>query len=340
MLVFSVGLFWIAAFHILPKGFLVDSAAKKCTQAYSLFFRREIPFENIESFKVDRDYGAKSSSYYYTLYLFRRKWPRRINIFNTLKSISKGTKAAQRIIEEQIEKSWKLPTEEELKQRKLTPGRRFENVAEWVVGIPIIAAVLLLLVILPTLETLWATVNLVQMRSSTTGIITEVSTEDTGQTKPLLKYTYTVNGKEYESSRYLPGLLSEYVEDSRQRFRKEKYSAGRQVTVYYSPGNPARACLKYGWPVWPTAFALFLWGMALIGYGQVRKEKNRPYWLLISSVGPALLLCGFGAGITLDSDAAIEVSKIHWYFLAFGILFVISLLYHAFRRRSKGGQVK
>ena len=338
---FPVGILWIVAYHALPKSFIVDSEARECSQNYSLFFKRTIPFEEIESFKTEKVYEPRSSGYKYALYLNKSKWPWRVCLFQTSRVQQSGPSEAARILKEQIGKSHALPSREELKERRRTPGRRVANIGQWAIAIPLVASLLLFLVILPPVEIVWATVNLLQIRSTTTGTIIEAPAGDDSQAKPTVRYRYTIGGREYESTRFVPGLLMDYVEDTRDRLRDMKYAVGQQVTVYYNPGNPSQARLKYGWPFLAAGFSLFVWGMLLTGYGQWRKKENRKYWVIFSSLGPALLILGFGelavGGGDVD-EVTINVSEIHWHLLVFGVLFLSSLSYQAFRKKDRAGK--
>jgi hypothetical protein len=341
MFAFPAGILWTAAYHVLAKSFMVDSDAKKCMQDYSLFFKRAIPFEEIESFETEEVHSPKSSRYAFALYLIRSKWPWRVCVFQTSRSTTKGASEAAHILKEEIEKSHKLPTGVELKKRRRTPVRRITNIGQWAIAIPMVAALLLFLVVLPPVETVWATVNLLQMRSSTTGTIIKAPAGDDGQAKPTVRYRYAVGGREYESTRFVPGLLMDYVEDTRDRLRDMKYAVGQRVTVYYNASNPSQARLKYGWPFLAVGFSFFVWGMLLTGYGQWRKKENRKYWVIFSSLGPALLILGFGEVAAGGGDAdgvAINVSEIHWHLMIFGVLFVSSLTYQAFRKKKKRGK--
>ncbi len=59
---------------------------------------------------------------------------------------------------------------------------------------------------------------------------------------PVIKYRYTVNGKEYTSDRiFLTKLASDY---NTVKGIVEKYPLNKKVKVYYNPFNPKEAVLK------------------------------------------------------------------------------------------------
>ncbi len=106
---------------------------------------------------------------------------------------------------------------------------------------------------------------------------------DEGPTyRPVIRYKYTVAGKEYQGGRYRYGQWSSSGGAADRLVAR--YPAGSQVEVYYASGDPSDAVLKAGLDGWDLFFAMFLlpfnlvmvglwmglgWGIAG-GRGQVR----------------------------------------------------------------------
>lgn len=102
------------------------------------------------------------------------------------------------------------------------------------------------------------------------------STKGASKLKPVIRYSYTVDGVEYESDRY-----SSTVARGSSFWDKEvinKYPAGSAITVYYNPENPAKSVLDRGFQkddVWMTFLPLAIF--ALLFYAlkkQLKEVKN------------------------------------------------------------------
>jgi len=63
--------------------------------------------------------------------------------------------------------------------------------------------------------------------------------------KPIVKYTYSVNGKEFTSSKYSYGEYSSSDSDFAYEI-VDLYPKGKKVSVYYNPSKPYKAVLETG----------------------------------------------------------------------------------------------
>lgn len=115
-------------------------------------------------------------------------------------------------------------------------------------------------------------------------------------------YQYEVAGQTHSSSRVAIGAdrgnsgVAETI---------ARYPAGRRVSVYYNPDNPADAVLERGLPgLWRTivwmavVFVVLLFG-AIIGFGQLARFAahhiaNAPLAIGLAAFGTMMLLAAFG----------------------------------------------
>lgn len=96
-----------------------------------------------------------------------------------------------------------------------------------------------------------------------------------GASKPIIRYSYSVDGKEYESDRY-----SSTVARGSSFWAKEvvdQHPAGSAIKVYYNPENPSKSVLDRGFQKDDLVMTFLSLGiLAMLGYvlkGQL-KAKN------------------------------------------------------------------
>ncbi|MBN8420109.1 MAG: DUF3592 domain-containing protein [Verrucomicrobia bacterium] len=87
-----------------------------------------------------------------------------------------------------------------------------------------------------------------------------------GNTRSLIRYRYSVDGRSYETDRVRAGWISGSGYESGAGKLAESLSAGSPVTVRYDSAHPEFALLEYGWPKWSVGFSLAVWGMLLGSY--------------------------------------------------------------------------
>lgn len=85
-------------------------------------------------------------------------------------------------------------------------------------------------------------------------IVSAIVVPDDGGYAPLVRYTYTVAGKPYQSSRIALAFTS-YIRERHARAVADRYRAGRDVVVSVDPDDPAQAVLEPGSGA--AAFAIF-----------------------------------------------------------------------------------
>lgn len=101
------------------------------------------------------------------------------------------------------------------------------------------------------------------------------STKGASKSKPIIRYSYSVDGQEYESDRY-----SSTVARGSSFWAKEvvdQHPAGSAIKVYYNPENPAKSLLDRGFQKDDLVMTFLSLGiLAMLGYvlkGQL-KAKN------------------------------------------------------------------
>lgn len=90
------------------------------------------------------------------------------------------------------------------------------------------------------------------------------SSKGASKSKPVIRYTYTVDGADYESDRYSstvargPAIWAKEIVDG--------YPAGSDITLYYDPRNPSKSVIDPGLQqddLWMTFLSLSIFAMLL-----------------------------------------------------------------------------
>lgn len=159
--------------------------------------------------------------------------------------------------------------------------------------------------------------------STTQGrIISSQPQNHRGNTRSLIRYSYTVDGRRYESDRVRAGWISNKSYEAGAGELAKSLSEGSKITVRYDPRHPEFALLEYGWPKWSLGFSLGVWGMLLGSYvfaAQDRRPSSHLLYgltrgicllgfliifLLPPTIPPERLLPLLGAGLVLSAVAA------------------------------------
>jgi len=103
------------------------------------------------------------------------------------------------------------------------------------------------------------------VEATVTGFTTEPARGGKVRIKP--SYEYTVNGQRHTGDRY--AIPSKSFTPEEADALASKYTAGRSITVYHNPGNPADVAVDTSFPTWVImtgvlAMALFAYGLAMI----------------------------------------------------------------------------
>lgn len=113
-----------------------------------------------------------------------------------------------------------------------------------------------------------------------------------GNTLSLIRYSYTVDGRSYESDRVRAGWISNQAYESGAGGLAKSLSPGSQVSVRYDSHHPEFALLAYGWPKWSVGFSLAVWGFMLGSY-VFDSEDRRPSSHVLYGLTRGMCLLGF-----------------------------------------------
>lgn len=192
------------------------------------------------------------------------------------------------------------------------------------------------------LEVVGETWDMLRLRAQTTGSIVSAGDNpdpgtgtgpgpEAGQATlpffahPGITYSYTVDGRDYTSGRYLPGWISNMAPWTRGRRLAQKFQLGQSVDVHYNPHDPREAVLAYAWFGGAVSFSLLSWGFLLYLAAAAFSERGR------RTTGPHMELLGksmmfYGAGSMLLAPAIIPLEDIIWHLGAFtGVAFMVKI---------------
>lgn len=113
-----------------------------------------------------------------------------------------------------------------------------------------------------------------------------------GNTSSLIRYSYTVDGRGYESDRVRAGWISNKAYESGAGDLAKSLSPGSQISVRYDSHHPEFALLEYGWPKWSLGFSLAVWGMWFGSY-VFNSEDRRPKSHVLYGLTRGMWLLGF-----------------------------------------------
>lgn len=123
-------------------------------------------------------------------------------------------------------------------------------------------------------------------------VISSDSQSHRGNTRSLIRYRYTVDGRSYESDRVRAGWISNKAYESGAGDHAKSLRPGSQVSVRYDTEHPEFALLEYGWPKWSVGFSLAVWGMWLGSY-VFDSEDRRPKSHVLYGLTRGTMLLGF-----------------------------------------------
>jgi hypothetical protein len=307
---------WWALYHTLPKSFLTDTKSRKCIHRYFRFFRREIPFEDVEYIE---EYSNQNGTGFY-LKEKRKRWRTCIFFANQFTKSMGAPEAAVRIFTREFEKAG--ITFPERKERFLSKPKGNIKAVFWII---VLIAIFIGLAILPVVELAVQTIE-IEMSDSTTGTIVKIPDESRNGENPEIGCTYRVDGKSYTSGKLLPEMLIFNESENRAESLKDFYTTGEEVTIYYNPAKPEKAHLIHGWNLALVVIVSFIWGILLILVAVWFKEKRGNRIPVLLPLGLTLLIYGIGtaiAGASIGgiSSHAVITGDLHWHILAFACLF-------------------
>jgi hypothetical protein len=192
---------------------------------------------------------------------------------------------------------------------------------------------LAVMLFVPPIAAVWEAWDMLHMRATATGVVRKMEVEGSshGTSRPVVAYSYQVGGKEYESTRYLPGFLGNWPTGAWSGGGNDVRGLvpGQAVTVHYDPADPWRACLLYGWFKWSVGLPLFILG----GVVHARWAARSPKALVGRAIGIALAICGFAC---LAGPDAVRPDWWTWYLLIVVGAITVALAYQTLWARRGG----
>lgn len=163
------------------------------------------------------------------------------------------------------------------------------GIAAALVFVPLLLALLFMM----PLEFCVSSWHLWRADSTTEGrVISSEQKSHRGNTRSLIRYSYSVDGRSYESDRVQAGWISDKAYESGAGDLAKSLSTNKEVVVRYDSANPEFALLEYGWPKWSVGFSLAVWGM-LLGAYVFEPPDRRPKSHLLYGLTRGACLLGF-----------------------------------------------
>jgi hypothetical protein len=163
------------------------------------------------------------------------------------------------------------------------------RIAAALVFVPLLLALLFMM----PLEFCVSSWHLWRADAATEGrVISSEKKSHRGNTRSLIRYSYTVAGRSYESDRVRAGWISNQGYESGAGSLAKSLSPGSQVSVRYDSHHPEFTLLEYGWPKWSLGFSLAVWGMWLGSY-VFDSEDRRPKSHVLYDLTRGMWLLGF-----------------------------------------------
>lgn len=167
--------------------------------------------------------------------------------------------------------------------------RHLLSIAALLIFIPLFLALLFAM----PLEFCVASWHLWRADATTEGrVVSSQQKAHRGNTRSLIRYTYSVDGRSYESDRVRAGWISDKGYEASGGDLAQSLSPGSQVTVRYDAAHPEFALLEYGWPKWSVGFSLAVWGMLLGSYVHGPQDR-RPSSHVLYGLTRGTWLLGF-----------------------------------------------
>lgn len=113
-----------------------------------------------------------------------------------------------------------------------------------------------------------------------------------GNTLSMIRYSYFISGRSYESDRVRAGWISNRFYEADAGNLVESLSLGSPVSVHYDSDHPQFALLEYGWPKWSLGFSLVIWGM-ILGVYVFGSQDRRPSSYVLYGLTRGMVLIGF-----------------------------------------------
>lgn len=178
------------------------------------------------------------------------------------------------------------------------------------------------------LEFMVSSWQLIKLDAKTQGIIThsEIKSGGHGTQTSSITYTFQVDGKTYESSRWQPGWISNGMSETNGGQFSRSHPEGANVIVYYDSSNPHFSVIAYGWPKWSVGFSLAVWGIIF-----ANRFKRKPHLtkrlIIYYPLSHGVMLTGFATLFFFPQN--LDFESIRYLMLTF-LFIAISALFWLF----------
>jgi hypothetical protein len=203
---------------------------------------------------------------------------------------------------------------------------RIKNALLWLIALTLLLGLLVLFLIGPV-AILWETYDILRMRGTSPATVETVRIVKSRQiagkpsmTRPVVRFSYRINGAAYESKRYLPGFWANHGGWTGGGRAARRFKPGQRVLIHYDPDNPQIACLEYGWFNWSVGLTLAIWGHVV-------------FFALSRILGSAMAVSGVACLFLAPN--VLRVRELHWYLLAFAVIVVFFAAYQIWNSRSR-----
>jgi hypothetical protein len=197
-------------------------------------------------------------------------------------------------------------------------GNRLKQVLR--IGVGILVAIPFLglfamMFLLPPAAVIWESIEMLRMTAKADGRVTNVTFESgsKGTSRARIEYTFTVDGRQFVSDRYLPGFAGNSGSWTGGGAVGIDFPIGRPVTIHYRPSYPASCALEYGWFKWSVAPSAVWVGLAII---VLACRRLRPGWVASSLWGVGIATVAYGVGELFVGPSAVRIADLHWHTLA------------------------
>jgi hypothetical protein len=213
-----------------------------------------------------------------------------------------------------------------------------KKLTDWLltaIVIPVAVVLIILFFFGAPIATAWETRDIIRMRETTPAT---VLTAESLRGRPVITYSYTINGQNFKSDRYLPGFWGNRGRWTGGGSAVKHFQPGQMVIIHYDPDDPARCCLEWGWFKWSVGFMLGVWGGFLKNISTSSKGRfslpQDSRWALIGRIaGVAGIL--YGVGLAIFGPDAVRIHELHLHAAFFLGAIAVSIILDAVKRRRK-----
>lgn len=206
----------------------------------------------------------------------------------------------------------------------------FRAMGKAIIAAPFVA-ILVMMLLGPTIELVLETIDLVRMRERAPGTIDAVTIQrgSKGTARADIAYHFSAGGRRIDSHRVMPGYFGNHGTWSGGAGLARGVPVGGQATVYYSGGRPELCALEYGWFCWSIALTLLWLGGATLTASLVHLPAGR-WQNVVRYAGWAAIVYAFG--LLFVGPSVVRVGELPWHAAAWFCAMLATAVYCWLRR--------